>query len=151
MPYNLQVVRCEDFIRVGAQGRLDVEASRQALAGLAAAMVARGIDRAIVDLRGVREGLSTPAILELASTFHEAGFRREHRLALLHRWDRVAESDFFAASVFRRGWTVGSFDTFEEAFEWLMEAAPPANSAGGRGGEPTPPDGESPAAPGPVS
>ncbi len=134
MPFNLQVVRCEDFIRVGALHRLDVEASRQALAVLAAAMVARGIDRAIVDLRGVQEGLSTPAILELASTFHEAGFRRGHRLALLHRWDRVAESDFFAASVFRRGWNVGSFDTFEEAFDWLMEAAPPAHSAGNSAG-----------------
>jgi hypothetical protein len=119
MPYDLHVIHCDDFISLGAQGGLDLDASRQALAGLAAAMVRRGAGRAIVDVRGVQQKLTTTAILQLARTFHEAGFRHEHRLAILHRWERVAESNLFAASMFRRGWNVRSFDLFEDAFEWL--------------------------------
>ena len=152
MPYDLHVIHCDDFIRLGTEGGLDLDASRQALASLAAAMVRRGAARAIVDVRGVPQGLTTTAILQLARTFHEAGFRHDHRLAILHRWERVAESNLFAASMFRRGWNVRSFDLFEDAFEWLttdrVVRAPPDPFLGERLPPPHPPGvGESPAPP----
>ena len=51
MPLELQIIRACEFIRAGAQGRPDMEASRAMLRELAAACRRRGIDRALLDLR----------------------------------------------------------------------------------------------------
>src|SRR6478609_6993741 len=96
MPYDLHIIRAREFLRLGAQGKPDLASSRQGLAALAASMVRRGLDRALLDLRGVQEGLSTPDLFSLACSFHEAGFHQHHRLAVLHRWNRMAQADFFA-------------------------------------------------------
>src|SRR5204863_9833808 len=86
MPYNLQVIHAGDFLRAGAHGRPDLESSRRALAKVAQAMIARGLDRVLLDLRNVAgSGLTSTELFTLATTFHEAGFRQEHRLAVLPR------------------------------------------------------------------
>ena len=123
MPCKLLVICAGEFLRADAHGKPDLQASRRVLADLAAAMIAGGFSRALLDVRNAgTPPLSTSDLFALATTFHEAGFRQEHRLAVLHRPDRIARADFFAMCAVQRGWNVCAFDTFEDAFEWLSFA-----------------------------
>lgn len=122
MPCDIEVIHAGDFMKAGAHGQYDLASSRKALANLAAAMLRRGFDRALLDLRSVHsKALSATELYSLASTFKDAGFQQQHRLALLHRYDRVANADFFAMFVAEKGFNVRAFDNFEEAFNWLAE------------------------------
>ena len=49
MPFELQVIRATEFVRVGPQGRLDLKTSKKTLATLAQACRKRGVDRALLD------------------------------------------------------------------------------------------------------
>jgi hypothetical protein len=143
MPHDLHVIRVGDFVRLDAHGRVDLEGSRAVLAQLAGAMVTRGLDRALLDVRGISgPPLSPLDVYTLATTFHEAGFRREHRLAICCNASRAANAEFFALVAGNRGWNVEAFETFEEAFEWLttqtrIAPAPPPDA--GRDADPAPP------------
>lgn len=157
MPYDLHVIRAGDFVRLQAGGRVDFEGSKRVLAGMAEAMIRRGLGRAVLDVRGVEGMLTISELYALASAFPEAGFRREHRLAVVHRATRIDRADFFATCATNRGWNVASFDMFEDAITWLSTAEPlqvgngtaPAVKAGavaadaagaeGAGGSPPPP------------
>src|SRR6516164_9376609 len=91
MPLELQVIRASEFVRLDVRARLDFEASKKALQVLVLACRKRGLNRALLDLRSLPE-LSKPhfTLSELASlvtTFREAGFTREQRLAVLYRSD----------------------------------------------------------------
>ena len=96
-------------------------------------MVARGVDRALLDVRNVMSAsLTTTEIFSLATTFREAGFRHGHRLAVLHRPTRDAGAEFFALCAAQRGWNVCAFDSFEDAFDWLAaEPRGPPMASGG--------------------
>jgi hypothetical protein len=122
MPYDLQVIQAGDFARLDGYGRFSLEASKEALAGLAADMVRRNLTRAILDIRNVQSSLTTTELYELAATFHQAGFRQDQRLAILHLQHGIARADFFAMCATRRGWDVAAFDRFEDAFDWLVAA-----------------------------
>ena len=101
------------------------------MADLAAAMLKRGFDRALLDLRQVSsKALSATELFALAGTFKDAGFSHKHRVALLHRYDRIANADFFAMFVSEKGFNVSAFDSFEEAFEWLVQEEAVQLSAG---------------------
>src|SRR3954465_2351136 len=104
MPCDIEVIHVGDFMKVGARGRYDLASSRLALGNLATAMLKRGFDRALLDLRDVHsKALSATELYSLASTFKDAGFQQQHRLALLHRYDRIANVDFFAMFVMEKG------------------------------------------------
>jgi hypothetical protein len=122
MPCDIEVIHAGDFMKVGAHGRYDLASSRRALANLAATMLNRGFDRALLDLRDVASNaLSATELFSLASTFKEAGFEHRHRVAVLHRYDRMGNADFFAMVVAEKGFNVRAFDSFEDAFLWLAE------------------------------
>ena len=123
MPIELQIIRVSDFVRVGTHGRFDFEASKLALANLARGCRKRGINQALLDLRAVTPGpvpIFSPADLaSLVYTFHEMGFGKEHRLAVLYRTDPHHRARLFAFIGRMRGWHVAAFDNFEEALLWL--------------------------------
>ena len=123
MSHDLHVIKAGDFIRAGPEGALDVAASAEVLRSLATALVSRGIDKAILDIRRMRiEPPSTyTQIYHLARVFQEAGFGPRHRLAVVVSPDRYDKADFFAMTAAGRGWNAYAFDDFEEAFEWLTE------------------------------
>jgi hypothetical protein len=122
MPCNIEVIYAGDFMKFDALGQYDLASSRRALAALASAMIDRGFDRALIDLRDVAsKPLSATELFALASTFQDAGFEHSHRLALLHRYDRISNADFFAMFVSEKGFNVRAFESFEEAFGWLVE------------------------------
>ena len=126
MPVELQIIRAREFIRLGAHGKYDLKASKAALADLAAACCKRGINQALVDLRGVQFGpkpvFSPKDLSVLLNTFHEMGFTRRQRLAVLYRVDPHQRARLFAFFAKMRGWRVNAFDNFEKAITWLSGA-----------------------------
>jgi len=110
---------------LGARGHLDFQASKEALAELAWACRKRGVDRALLDLRELPippKPIFKPAELAaLVETFHQAGFTRKHRLAVLYRSDPHHGARCFAFIGTLRGWKVRAFEEFEKALFWLSE------------------------------
>ena len=123
MSYRLQVIRSSDFVRVDANGRPNMEETQAALRKVAESCIERGVDHALIDARDAQTTLSITDLFVLASTFGNLGFQRHHRLAFVHRLGAGERADFFAMCANDRGWQVGSFDSFEEAFNWLNDEA----------------------------
>ncbi len=123
MPLELQIIRANEFIRLGAQGHFDLTASKAALAELAAACRKRGIHQALMDLRALRpmpKPVFSPAdLIELVNTFREVGFTHEQRLAILYQSDPHHRARLFAFLSIVRGWNVQAFGDFEQALTWL--------------------------------
>jgi hypothetical protein len=125
MPFDLQIIRAAEFVRVDAHNHLDFEASREALQTLASACRKRGLDRALLDLRALPippKPLFTPReLVALIETFREAGFGARQRLAILYRSDPHRGTRMFAFISRLRGWQVRAFPEFEEAVLWLSQ------------------------------
>lgn len=119
MPMELQIIRASEFIRLGAEGKLDLKASREILAMLADACRKRGIDRALMDARNIRAELTPTELAELVNAFREIGFTENQRLALLHTGDQNYRARMFAFIGSLRGWNLQAFDSYEEAINWL--------------------------------
>jgi hypothetical protein len=129
MSLELQIIRASEFIRLGVKGRIDLTASKAALGDLARACRMRGICRAMVDLRDFQYGpkpvYSTQDLAELVRTFHEVGFSKKERLAILYRIDPYHRARMFAFLSTMHGWTVRAFNDFEEALNWLSQGQCP--------------------------
>ena len=125
MPTELQVIRANDFVRLGAKGDFDMAASKAALAEVATALRKRGIDRAMLDLRALQPKpkpvFSPSDLAKLVNTFREIGFTHQQRLAILYSSDPHHRARMFAFISTLRGWHVAAFGDFEEALSWLSE------------------------------
>lgn len=125
MPLDLQIIRASEFIRLGAHGQLDLAASREILRQLADACRKRGIDHALLDLRDVHPGpvpmLSREDLAALVSTFHEVGFSKRHRLAVLYSTDPHHRARLFAFMTTLHGGNVRACKDFEQALLWLFQ------------------------------
>jgi hypothetical protein len=123
MPMELQIIRAQEFIRLGAKGRFDLKASKAVLAQLAAACWKRGINQALLDLRAFQPEptpVFTPDdLVVLVNTFREIGFTHRQRLAVLYTSDPHHRVRLFTLIAKLRGWKVQAFDSFENAFIWL--------------------------------
>jgi hypothetical protein len=123
MPMELQIIRAQEFIRLGARGHFDLKASKTALAELAGACWKRGINQALLDLRALHPGpkpiYSPEDLVTLVNTFREIGFTHQQRLALLYSSDPHGRAPMFAFIAKMRGWSVQAFDNFEAAVMWL--------------------------------
>ena len=119
MPFNLQIVKTSDFVKLNAQGQLDVQQSHDVLAGLAKVCIDRGIDCALLDVRDMKSALKLNDLHALAKAFQEMGFREHHRLAVLHRYNAGERAEMFAMFATDRGWNVRAFEEYEEAIEWF--------------------------------
>jgi hypothetical protein len=125
MPLELQVIRANDFIRLGPEGHFDLASSQVALAGLAAACRKRGINRAMLDLRSLHPGpkpvFSPTDLANLVNTFREIGFTADDKLAVLYGDDPHHRARMFAFISTLRGWHVAAFGSFEDAMSWLSD------------------------------
>ena len=125
MPLELQIIRASEFIRLGAQGHLDLAASREILKLLARACWLRGINRALLDLRHVQPGsrpmLSSKDLVALVNAFCQMGFSGQLRLAILYSSDPHRRARLFAFITTLRGWNVKATENFEDALFWLSE------------------------------
>jgi hypothetical protein len=129
MPMELQIIRAREFIRLGAKGLFDLEASKTVLAQLAEACCKRGINQALLDLRALHPGpkpvFSPNDLVTLVNTFREAGFTHQQRLAVLYGSDPHHRARLFAFIAKLRGWKVQAFDSFEDAMLWLSGGEEP--------------------------
>ncbi|HXI73053.1 MAG TPA: hypothetical protein VNN22_22160 [Verrucomicrobiae bacterium] len=123
MPIELQIIRAREFIRLGAKGYFDLDASKAVLGQLAGACCKRGINQALLDLRALHPGpkpvFSPNDLVTLVDTFREAGFTHQQRLAVLYGSDPHHRARLFAFIAKLRGWKVQAFDSFEDAVHWL--------------------------------
>jgi len=123
---ELQIIRAQEFIRLGAHGHFDLNASKAVLATLAAACLKRGIHQALLDLRALHPGpkpvFSPGDLVTLVNTFRQIGFTHRQRLGVLYRFDPHHRASMFASIARLRGWSVKAFDNFEEAVTWLSRA-----------------------------
>jgi hypothetical protein len=123
---ELQIIRANEFIRLGPRGKFDLKASKAALAELAGACCKRGINQALMDLRALQPGpkpvFSPNDLAVLVNTFREMGFTHRQRLAVLYRSDPHHRARLFAFIAKLRGWSVQAFDDFEKALAWLSGA-----------------------------
>lgn len=125
MPLELQVIRANEFVCLDADEHLDFEASKRALQGLAEACRKRGLDRAMLDLRGLpvlpRPHFTAAELAALVGTFRDAGFTRQQRLAIVYDHDVHSIIRNFAFFSKMRGMQVQAFNRFENAIYWLSE------------------------------
>ncbi len=125
MPLELEIIRAREFIRVGAEGRFDLAASKAGLATLADACRKRGLQDAVLDLRALQPGptpVFTPGdLIELVNTFPEVGFSKRLRLAILYRSDPHRRARLFSFLSLLHGWNVRAFGDFEAALRWLSK------------------------------
>lgn len=128
MPTELQIIRAQEFIRLGAHGHFDLEASKEVLKQLAAACGKRGIHQALLDVRTLVPGekpVFTPKdLVALVKTFAGVGFTPQDRLAVLYRCDPHHRARMFSYIATAHGWEVEAFDDFEKAVLWLSTGAP---------------------------
>ncbi len=91
MPIELQIIRAQEFVRLGAHGHFDLKVSKTVLAQLARACCKRGIGQALLDLRALHPGpkpvFSPNDLVTLVNTFREVGFTHKQRLAVLYSSD----------------------------------------------------------------
>ena len=125
MPFELQIIRAAEFIRVGPHGHFDFQGSKETLATLARACQKRGLNQALLDLRALpvpSKPMFTPQELAaLVETFREVGFGPRQRLAVLYRSDPHRGARMFAFISRLRGFQVRAFENFEEGLLWLSE------------------------------
>src|SRR4051812_8222611 len=96
MPTELQIIRACEFIRVGAQGDFDFENTRATLATLVEACRKRGVDRALLDVRGAISNLTSNDLANLVNAFGDAAGTKRMRLAILHSDGQNERARLFA-------------------------------------------------------
>jgi hypothetical protein len=118
-PMELHVIRFREFVRLDANGHLDMAESHAVLSRLAETCRKRGLERSLLDGRGIQTELTPDEIAALVRDLAEMGFTRNQRLALLHKGDPHRRAALFALIAKLRGWKIRAFGDFEEAVDWL--------------------------------
>jgi hypothetical protein len=133
MSLELHIIRAADFIRLDATGHFDLASSKAALALLAKSCRKRGINQALLDLRGLRPGpkpvFSPRDLVEVVNTFPEVGFTDQQHLAILYHSDPHKRARLFAFLSTMHGWNVRAFGDYEEALHWLSSSLEAASAA----------------------
>jgi hypothetical protein len=126
MPADLQIIRASEFVCLDANEHLDFEPSRKALEVLALACQKRGLDCALLDLRGLpmlsKPHFTTAQVNALVGAFRDAGFTRGQRLAILYEHDVYGIIRNFTLFSRSHGLQVQTFLDYEKAMSWLSRA-----------------------------
>ncbi len=127
MAHDIRVIPARDFLRADVRGSLDLAASKQVLAELAAACVGRHDRHILIDVRDIAAPLlSSTDLFELVQALARLGLGLLNRIAILRRrFDSFDRARFFELLAADRGLQVGAFDDFEAAFDWLNGLPPP--------------------------
>lgn len=117
---KLHIIRAGDFIESTPSGDLDMEASKEGFAQIAAVGTDLQDYTVLIDLRDVKSQLSTAEIHELASELANYGETFRRKTALLARADKdIGQAMFFENVAQNRGFSVKTFTVFEDAILWL--------------------------------
>jgi len=119
MPFEVQIIRACEFVRLGAHGEFDFESTRDVLKNLADACHKRGIERAMLDVRGATSNLTPKDLAGLVSAFARAAASKRLWLAIVHTGDQNYRAKLFVFFSAMRGRKVREFEKFEDGLEWL--------------------------------
>jgi len=119
MAIEFQVLKSSEFVRVGAHGEFDWDASIVTLAKIADEFTRKGMTLAMLDVRDGVASLTDEQVILLAGELRRMGMTPRHKLAVLHRPRPRPLADVFAAAAMLRGCDVMAFDDYERAAEWL--------------------------------
>ena len=123
MPYNIRIIPGREFIKLDAEGHLDLEMSRKVLSDVIWTCLRSRMARVLIDVREATSDMTAAHLCKLADVCREisAQDQDDDRIAILSRpkdeFDRAA---FLAAKAESAGWNVAAFQEFEKAFDWLM-------------------------------
>ena len=123
MAYDLHIIKTSDFIRLDAHGKPDLKRSRLALDAIARSCVERGVNCVLLDVRDMKSDLTISELYRLARSFHDIGFRPEHRVAVLHKY-RSPHAEIFVTFADHEGMNIRGFEDYEQAIEWFSAAEP---------------------------
>lgn len=122
---DIRLVRGQQFFRGDQRGKLDLEASREALCQLLAegtegAGNTPGSHDLLFDVRDADIAMELKEVWTLLQDLKECNPGFDGRLALLDNWDDTFDRvQFFEASSDMIGVEAKAFLEFEEAVEWL--------------------------------
>jgi DNA-binding response OmpR family regulator len=117
---RLQIIKAGDFIKSTPTGDLDMEASTQGLAQIAAAGADLQDYTILIDLRDIKSRLSSADVFELGYNLIKYGETFRRKTAVLARADEdVKQAKFFESVAQTRGFSVRAFTVLEDAMMWL--------------------------------
>ena len=119
MSFDLEIIRACEFVRLDAQGEFDFESTREVLKALADSCHKRGIERAMIDVRGATSNLSPKDLAGLVSSFAKAAVSKRLWLAIVHTGDQNYRAKLFVFFSAMRGRKVQAFERFEDGLDWL--------------------------------
>lgn len=123
MPTNLKIIKANEFVRMTAEGIVDLEESKKALTDVASAAKPLTNFEILLDVRNARVVLSTLDIWYLAAELAKLGTTFRHKTAVLAPLEDFDEAEFFALCAQNQGFNVRGFSSFEEAVSWLAEGS----------------------------
>jgi DNA-binding response OmpR family regulator len=118
--HKLQIIKAGDFIKSTPTGDLDLMASKQGFAEIAATGADLHDYTVLIDLRDVKSSLTTSQIYELAAELVTYGSTFRRKTAVLARDNKnFDQATFFETAAQNRGFRVKAFTVFEDALVWL--------------------------------
>ena len=125
MGISVRIIPSSDFLRVRTDGRVDLDAGKQLLAGVADAASALGEYQVLIDIRNAVGRLSPDELHELAGTLIQFRNTFLHRTAVLCPRERFDNARFFSLLAASYGFSrIRAFLAYEDAMEWLMAPEP---------------------------
>lgn len=120
MPINLRIIRVHEFIKVAADGQLDLEGSKELLLEIASVSRAHLVHHEIIiDTRKMESKLSTTDLWYLSAELGNLRKDFSGKTAVLCPLEDFDSAVFFVLCAKNRGLQVMAFTSYEEAVEWL--------------------------------
>ncbi len=121
MKAEIKFVKTKDFISTTASGQLNLEESKNVLKKLAAIIHPDEQHDILVDIRDTVSVLTLSDIYELITEIgrNRNSFRNKIAILLADHHD-IDKAAFLEMCASNRGFSVNTFNDFEEAVNWLM-------------------------------
>jgi hypothetical protein len=121
VPTNITIIQTGDFIRARPDGALDLDASRQLLVDVVAAIRRAGEDNVLIDTRVAAPArLSSTDLWNLGVAVGTQPALARARVALLVPLDKQDDAEFFESVARVEGANLRAFTDFESAISWLI-------------------------------
>lgn len=120
MPTNVRIVQAGEFIRATPSGVLDLVASQQLLADIAAASKRLSDAHVLLDTRNAMTVLDTADLWTLAENAATHAAAPRVRTAVLCPAERFDHARFFAMCAERHSLNIRAFVDYEHAIDWLV-------------------------------
>jgi hypothetical protein len=123
MSTNVRVIQPLDFLRVRADGRVDLQMASALLVQVAAAAAPLDEYEVLIDIRDVVGQLTPDEVCELAESLDQFRSTFLRKTAVLCPRERFDNARFFSLLAGNHGFhRIRAFLTYEDAMEWLLVA-----------------------------